>query len=129
MKQLAEHWDLLVYASAIIAMAVWRVRQWIALDEEQKHELVRQRIRDLLLDWVTEAEKQLGSGTGAWKIRKAYEAAAEKMAELGLGPVFAKYVSLEEFDAMAQEYLEEMRRKLESNGAIADYVFNGKDDE
>lgn len=124
MKTIIEHWDALVYISCVIALVIYKLQQWRNLDQSAKDEAIaeaadsiRQAVKDWLLRAVIEAEAEFGSETGKLKIRYVYE----RMIEI-FGEVAAQYISLEELDAMAQLPLAEMRRLLESNGAIADYV-------
>lgn len=76
--------------------------------------------RRKVLEWlkyaVTEAEKQLGEKTGQLKLRQVYDWFVEKF------PVLAAVVPFRVFSAWVDTALETMRRWLEDNRNVANYV-------
>lgn len=72
-----------------------------------------------LLYAVTESERALGSGTGAIKLRAVYDAF---IAHFGL---LAKFISFETFSKWVDLALQQMKKMLEDNEKIEEYV-NGK---
>lgn len=65
---------------------------------------------------VTEAEKQLGSGTGQLKLRQVYDKFLEKF------PLLSLLVPFKMFSEMVDKALERMRVMLESNSFAQSYV-------
>lgn len=65
---------------------------------------------------VTEAEKQLGSGTGQLKLRQVYDKFLEKF------PLLSVLVPFKMFSEMVDKALERMRVMLESNSFAQSYV-------
>lgn len=76
----------------------------------------RKSAKEWLLLAVTEAEKALGSGMGRLKLQQVYQAF---IANFGL---FAKFVKYETFEAWVDESLEQMRKLLETNKKVEEYV-------
>jgi hypothetical protein len=82
--------------------------------------LPRQKQIQALEEWlkwaVVMAEKKLGSGTGQLKLREVYEMAIAQF------PWIAKSMEFEYFKCMVDEALQWMRKQLEDNKAIDEYV-------
>ncbi len=72
--------------------------------------------KEWLLFAVIEAEKQLGSDTGAIKLRVVYDQFLEKF------PVLRMWVSFDLFSKMVDEALNKMQILAESKGAINEYI-------
>ena len=72
--------------------------------------------KEWLLLAVIEAEKQLGSDTGAIKLRVVYDQFLEKF------PVLRMWVSFDLFSKMVDEALNKMQILAESKGAINEYI-------
>jgi hypothetical protein len=72
--------------------------------------------KEWLLFAVIEAEKQLGSDTGALKLRVVYDQFLEKF------PVLRMWVSFDLFSKMVDEALNKMQDLAESKGAINEYI-------
>lgn len=72
--------------------------------------------KEWLLFAVIEAEKQLGSDTGALKLRVVYDQFLEKF------PVLRMWVSFGLFSKMVDEALDKMQDLAESKGAINEYI-------
>ena len=68
---------------------------------------------------VTEAEKELGGGTGKLKLRQVYDLFVTRF------PWLAKIVSFELFSDMVDDALDEMREMLANNQAVKALV-NGE---
>lgn len=124
MQWLIDNWTLLASLLAAAALAVIKVQKYLKLSETDKakaEEAAKAKLTNAVSDWllraVTEAERELGGGTGKLKIRAVYERALEVF-----GPELAQIITLEQLDAMAQTPLEEMRKMLEANSSAAEYV-------
>ncbi|HEX3077918.1 MAG TPA: hypothetical protein VHQ24_13745 [Lachnospiraceae bacterium] len=73
------------------------------------------------LVWAcTEAEKQLGSGTGELKLIFAYNLAIKTF------PVLAKFIPYSLFSALIKKALEKMKTMIGSNEKIADILSTKK---
>ena len=76
-------------------------------------------VREWLLWAVTEAEKELGGGTGKLKLRQVYDLFVTRF------PWLAKIVSFELFSDMVDDALDEMREMLQNNKAVQQLVEGG----
>ena len=74
------------------------------------------KVREWLLWAVTEAEKELGGGTGRLKLRQVYDLFIVRF------PWLAKIVPFNMFSDLVDDALEEMREMLAKNEAVQDYV-------
>lgn len=69
------------------------------------------------LKWaVSEAEKMLGGGTGQLKLRLVYDWFVQKF------PIVAAFLPFRVFSAWVDVALETMRKWLEDNQSVANYV-------
>lgn len=75
-----------------------------------------QKVREWLLWAVTQAEKELGGGTGQLKLRSVYDLFVARFGWL------AKIIPFRVFSALVDDALDEMREMLEQNKAVAAYV-------
>ena len=73
-------------------------------------------VQEWLLGVVTEAEKQLGSGTGQLKLRQVYDKFLEKF------PLRSVLVPFKMFAEMVDKALERMRLMLAGNSYAQSYV-------
>ena len=74
MEWLINNWYLIVAAIAVIIAIVVAVKKFLGLPTEQQLENLKEWLK-----WaVTQAEKELGSGTGQLKLRMVYDMAVEK---------------------------------------------------
>lgn len=74
------------------------------------------RAKEWLLGAVTEAEKELGSKTGKLKLRFVYDLFITKF------PIFSKIISFQGFSDLVDEVLVEMRKIINTNTAVFNYV-------
>ena len=72
--------------------------------------------KEWLIYAVSLAEKNLGSGTGALKLRQVYENFAIKV------PTLVEFISFEKFSNYVDEALISMRKMLENNKDISVYI-------
>lgn len=118
MEWLINNWYLIVAAGALVGVAVYAVRKFVGLPTDQQIANFKEWLK-----WaVTEAEKELGSGTGQLKLRMVYNMAVDKFAWI------AKLVTFEMFAAWVDEALIWLNNQLESNKAIIDRVKGGAED-
>lgn len=95
-----------------IAVLIVSVLNFIKLPKNQQLEKVKQ----WLLIAVTEAEKALGSGTGRLKLSYVYDLFVTKF------PWLAKIIPFETFSTLVDEVLEDMRKLIEANPNVNEYV-------
>lgn len=112
MNWLINNWYLIVALIACLVAAVTGVVKFAKLSREQRIENLQEWLK-----WaVTEAEKELGSGTGQLKLRRVYDLALAKF------PWIARLVPFEEFSMWVDEALIWLGKQLESNKAITNMV-------
>lgn len=78
-------------------------------------------LKQWLIYATIEAEKALGSGVGVLKLRQVWENANRIM------PFIMKFISFEKFSELVDEALIEMRKLLENNKKIDEYINEGKE--
>lgn len=106
MKTLIDNWNLVLILVLVIVGVV-------------EYFFNKERAKEWLLGAVTEAEKQLGSKTGKLKLRFVYDMFIAKF------PIFSKIISFQGFSDLVDEVLVEMRKAINTNQAIFDYVNEG----
>lgn len=82
------------------------------LGKEKQIEMIKQ----WLLLAVIEAEKQLGGGTGAVKLRFVYDKFIERF------KFMSKIITFEQFSSLVDEALEVMRLMIQQNKNVANYI-------
>ncbi len=112
MEFILENWPIIVAAIAVVAVAAVAVARFVGLPTEAQ----LSKVREWLLWAVTEAEKDLGGGTGQLKLRQVYDLFVTRF------PWLAKLISFELFSNMVDEALEEMREMLDTNQAVKAFV-------
>ena len=112
MKWLIENWSLLVVILAFLVVATVYFRRLAGLPSDQQIA----KIKEWLLFAVVMAEKEMGSGTGAIKLRYVYSLFVDKF------PSIAPVVPFELFSKWVDEVLAQMKIMLETNKDIEQYV-------
>ena len=95
-----------------IALIILSVLNFIRLPKNKQLEKVKQ----WLLIAVTEAETALGAGTGRLKLSYVYDLFVTKF------PWLAKIIPFETFSNLVDEVLEDMRKLIEANPNVNEYV-------
>ena len=80
----------------------------------------REKVKEWLLWAVTEAEKELGSGTGQLKLRQVYDLFLQRF------PAIAKRISFATFSYWVDKALIDMREMLNKNKTIYQMVKAGE---
>lgn len=119
MEFIIENWPIIVAAVAVIGAVAVAVVRFAGLPTDAQ----LAKVREWLLWAVTEAEKDLGGGTGKLKLRQVYDLFVTRF------PWLAKLVSFELFSAMVDDALEEMREMLDTNEAVKAFVEEGAGNE
>lgn len=99
---------ILLTLLGIGAFAFW----FYKLGKEKQIEMLKQ----WLLFIVIEAEKELGGGTGAVKLRFVYDKFIKRF------KFMSKVISFETFSALVDEALETMRFMIQNNPHVATYI-------
>lgn len=106
------NWAPVLGVLIVMVFTAYHIFRWLEKPRAQQ-------IADLK-EWlkfaVIEAEKNLGSGTGALKLRSVYDRA------LGVFPWIKMFISFEQFNGYVIEALEWMEAELGRNPSIAAYV-------
>lgn len=109
-----ENWYFIVTAIVMVVMA--GVICWNFFKLPTKEQIAK--IKEWLLYAVTEAEKELGGGTGQLKLRQVYDLFVQRF------PAVAAVISFDTFSSWVDEALEQMREMLAKNENVAAYVEN-----
>lgn len=100
-----------IYLGIVIALAVIAII--IAIKQPAK-------IKEWLIWAVTQAEKDLGSGTGQMKLRKVYDMFTSKYKFVSL------FVSFDIFSTWVDSALEIMREMISTNPQVESYIIEEK---
>ena len=112
MNFMIENWFLFIVAIAIAVVGGYFICVFLKMPKDAQ----LARVREWLLYAVTQAEKELGGGTGKLKLRYVYDMFIDRF------DMLSEVVSFEAFSLLVDEVLEEFRDLLEKNDSIANYV-------
>lgn len=102
----------IIVCAAFVFVAIYAVASFIQRPKDEKIENIKEWLK-----WaVTEAEKELGSGTGQLKLRKVYGMAVSQF------PWIIQLISFDIFSTWVDEALEWMRKQIEDNASFQNYV-------
>ena len=108
---LMETWPVVIGIAAVLVAAVIGVMKFAELPTEEQIS----KIKVLLIKWVIDAERDLGSGTGQLKLRTVYDIFVKQF------PVIARVIKFKTFSNWVDDALDEMKKMLK-NEKIAAYV-------
>lgn len=106
------NWWLIIVVIALIAMASYAIFVFVKMPTNAQ----LASVREWLLFAVTQAEKELGSGTGQLKLRYVYDMFILRFTNI------SKVISFEAFSQLVDEALYTFRNMLKDNKAVIDYV-------
>lgn len=109
---LMENWYLVVALMAVAGMVGVCIGRFLKMPTAAQ----REKVKEWLLWAVTQAEAELGSGTGKLKLRQTYDLFIQRF------PALAMAVSFDTFSLWVDEALEEMRKMLKENKAVKEIV-------
>lgn len=112
MQYLVQNWYLIVAAIAVVSVGGYCIYVFV----KKPTNVQIQTVKEWLLWAVTEAEKELGSGTGQLKLRYVYNMFIERFDYL------ANVITFDMVSGLVDEALDEMRKMLSSNTAVQNYV-------
>ena len=117
MEFIINYWYIIVAAIAALVVAGVAIYRYFGLPSDAQLD----KVREWLLWAVTEAEKELGGGTGKLKLRQVYDLFVTRF------PWLVRVVSFDLFSDMVDDALEEMRSMLQTNTAVKVLVEGGDD--
>ena len=112
MDYIINNWYIFFILAITITFVVYIIYHIVNYPSDKK----LLKLKEWLLYAVTEAEKNLGSGTGQIKLRYVYDMFLLKF------PYLAKVITFEIFSRLVDEALEKFRELLKTNKSIAEYV-------
>lgn len=108
MEWFLENWYMVIIAIVVVCVAaVWAYKFFTLPTDEQI-----KKVKEWLLFAVTQAETDLGSGTGQLKLRTVYDMFVQRF------PALVALISFERFSELVDEALVEMKSMLEKNPAV-----------
>lgn len=107
-----ENIGLIIGLIGLITVVGLSIYEFVKLGKEKQLKIAK----EWLLYMVIEAEKQLGEGTGAIKLRFVYDMFTNKFKFLSM------LISFEQFSSMVDDVLDRMRLMLASNEQLKSYV-------
>ena len=112
MNWIIGNWYIIVALLAVFGAIAYTYKHYKNLDYEIQVEAAKQ----WLIYACLEAERILGSKTGLLKLRYVYDLFVNKF------PWLAQIITFEYFSSLVDEALETVRKQLESNNAVKNYV-------
>ena len=114
MNYIIDNWYIIFALTLATVFVLYLVVKFLNMPSSKQ----LNKVREWLLLAVTNAEKELGSGTGKLKLRYVYDMF------LGKFPWIAKVITFEQFSCLVDDALDEMRELLATNKAVAQIVNN-----
>lgn len=108
MEFIINNWYIILALVVVLVCAGIAVYRFAGLPTEAQ----LKKVREWLLYAVTEAEKELGGGTGQLKLRTVYDLFIQRF------PWLVQVIPFETFSGLVDEALEEMRKMLAQNQAV-----------
>lgn len=112
MEFLIQNWYMIVLILIFIGGGTVSVIKFRKLTKIERYN----QIQGWLLQAVLIAERDFGSGTGKLKLSSVYDKFCERF------PWLAKIISFSKFSGYVDDALDEMKKVLEQNNAIASIV-------
>lgn len=112
MQFIINNWYIILAVLAILSASGIAVYRYFKLPSEEQIE----KVRNWLLWAVTEAERELGGGTGKLKLRQVYDLFVSRF------PWLAPVISFQRFAELVDDALDEMRKLLKDNRAVQAHV-------
>ena len=120
MKNIVEfvmnNWYVIFLAVVVLALLLLAAVKFYRMNAAER----KIKIREWLLWAVTEAERQLGAGTGKLKLRMVYDMFVVRF------PWLAKWISFTDFSDLVDDALVEMREMLARSEDAQIFVEEGK---
>lgn len=110
-----ENWYICIALMAVTGVIGVGIGRFLKLPNSVQIE----KVKEWLLWAVTQAEAELGGGTGQLKLRQVYDVFVQRF------PAVAMAVSFDTFSLWVDEALEDMRDMLKQNQAVKNLVGGG----
>lgn len=107
LKYIVQNWELILTTVFIVTYCGYRIYEFIGFPTEKK----KQEVLNRLFVWVVDAEKEFGAQTGKLKLSKVYDKFCLEF------PSLKKWFSLEQFDSLVGQALDQMKKLFENNTA------------
>lgn len=114
MEFIANNWYIILAACAAVAVIIYLICKFFKLPRETQIS----KVKEWLLLAVTQAEKELGSGTGQLKLRYVYDKFVTKF------PYLVQFIPFETFSAWVDEVLVKFKEMFKTNVAVKQYVIS-----
>ena len=112
MEMILNNWYVWFALGCVVVVAVVILYRFFKLPTAEQ----MNNLREWLLFAVTQAEAELGGGTGKLKLRQVYDQFVERF------PSLALVISFQTFSGMVDDALVEMRKMLSENKNVAALV-------
>lgn len=117
------NWTFIVTLLSCLYLGYVKLKKWNSLSEQEKINVALKVLREQMLSYVADAEKDFGSGTGTLKrsevIKKIYKDYPI------LNKVIDQETLIKTLDAYIDESLVELRKLLEDNQKFKDLILGG----
>ena len=107
-----ENWYMVVAAISVLVGLGIATYKFVKLPKKEKFK----KIKEVLLLWVTLAEKDYKSGMGIIKLRDVYDKFTSKY------KIISIFISFERFSKWVDDALDKMREILEKNKDVSAFV-------
>lgn len=108
MNHLIEYWSIYVAIAAILVIVAFSLYVFIKSPQSEQ----MKKVKAWLLFAVTQAEAELGEGTGQLKLVFVYNLFVSKFVWI------SRLITYDMFSLLVDEALEEMRQMLKTNEAV-----------
>lgn len=112
MDTIIDYWFVVFALACVLSLCVYAICFFMKEPKSKKVENVKEWLRFA----VTEAEKQLGSGTGSIKLRYVYDMCVSKF------PWVTRLVTFVTFSQWVDDALVWMKEQIDKNQNIASYI-------
>lgn len=109
---LSSNWQIIILTIAAVVVIGYAIYVFLSMPTTQQIS----KVKEWLLYAVTEAEKELGSGTGQIKLRYVYDMFIKQF------PFLVEKITFDAFSILVDEVLEKFRMLLDQNANIKTYV-------
>lgn len=117
MEKIIEYWPLILVTIASITVISYFIYTFIKWPTKKQIE----KVKEWLLYAVTQAEKELGGGTGQIKLRYVYDKFLTKF------PYLTSVITFDLFSKLVDEALVKFRDILENNNKVQKYINSSKE--
>lgn len=119
---LNDNWTLLTAIAAGVFGICVKVKRWLKKSKVERQKAAIEAVRLSMLDLVTNAEKEFGTGAGVIKRSQVLNKIFEQY------PVLAEALNIEDttsmLDEMIEDALDDLREMLENNTEFYDLIYN-----